>query len=337
MKAQTALLTFFLMTGLFLISLATFNWTVDAQCYYRCKSVTLEKQTTNSYYRTLQRSLAFPEARIVIVGSSRGETLLPGIVEKLTNQSVINLSVAGSEVTSKIAFLNFSREQNSIKTVIWMADYFELIKKNQDSKMRKTPFLKEMTPVELQTSSDVSLWEDFQGLFDHNTTEASFYLLNHSEKQKFHRGGISNLTSAQCMDKNFNGTESDESLKRKVHILYQQYINGIINQPQDPELLLYFKKYLLQLAASGVNVVILINPYFPEFLEKIKQEYPQIYSRHLSWRQELKSLASPHIEILDFLDGIKNTTPTPRFWNDGVHFSCHSAFLMIQDSLLLKE
>lgn len=335
MKVNTAILAFFSITLLILGGNATFNYVVDAQCYYHCSEISLNKVTTNAYYQDAQKILTYPDTKVVIIGSSRGETLPPLWVESVLGQRTVNLSVAGAELMTKRALLNIATTHAPVEKVIWLADYFELITENQDAKIKKTPALRKYLPP--QNSSEgaesVHFFSALQGLIDHNTTSASLQLLKRPPHLVQTQGGAGIMDIPLCNSEEFKGSETAKSLETKVHILYQTYVNNVIRPAQNTTAWKHFKEAMYSLTTKNIEVLIVVIPYHPTFLAKLKNEYPEIYKRHQEWAQQIESLQGPQITTLNFLDGFEHDDGSPKYWNDGVHFTCHSGIKMLNSTL----
>ncbi|WP_374032719.1 hypothetical protein [Bdellovibrio bacteriovorus] len=129
MKSNTLKMILFL--AAFIIGLmglvAGFNFAVDPMCYYRCDVIDTNRQSQNVYYQAAQIVGANPNAEVVILGSSRGETTSALWVEEVTGLKTINLSKGGAGLLLKVSLLRTALDQKlPLKKVIWIADYFEL-------------------------------------------------------------------------------------------------------------------------------------------------------------------------------------------------------------------
>ena len=136
MKEHKYIFIFFAISALILIGVSTFNFIVDPMCYYRCEGIDPLRKTVNTYYHVGQIIKSHPETELVMIGSSRGETTSAIWLEKVTGLKALNLSVGGTELQAKIAFLNMALKFDSIRRVIWQADFFELIPEILDIKMK---------------------------------------------------------------------------------------------------------------------------------------------------------------------------------------------------------
>lgn len=335
MSAKNSIITLLICILVLLGGIAVFNFSVDPQCYYSCSEVDTNKRTLNTYYQAAQRLLAYPSTQVIILGSSRGETTPPLWVEKTTGLPTLNLSVSGAELATKIAFLKIAQEKTQLRKVIWLADYFELIQRNADAKIKNTPALKKYLKTAGTSSAEV---QDslalIQSLVDHNTLEASLHFLKARKGISLTKGPGSDISDEHCKSAEFKGKETPESLKKEVDLIYESYVSGVINASQDESAWLEFQKTVRSVAEQGIEVQVVVAPYHPQFLMRLKQEYPEIYTRHLVWLQRIHSLRADKVTVSDYFLGFPWADESPVFWNDGVHFTCKSAILMLEASLV---
>ena len=265
------------------------------------------------------------------MGSSRGESTSPLWIQEVTGLKTLNLSASGSELTSKLAFVNIAIENTQVKKVIWLADYFELITQNRDIKIKSTPALRKY----LKDGDSAKSWDvfanDIQGLLNHNTTEASFHFLNNHSETTITQGMGSDIDYKNCMSPEFKGKESEESLKKEIDMIYQSYSHDILVPQQDDREWATFKKMVANLESRGIDLMIVVPPYHPDFVGRLKSEHPDIYERHLKWIAQLKTLKSAKTNVVDFFSGIPGTDSSPSYWDDGIHFTCKSSGLMLKD------
>ncbi|MFM6927934.1 MAG: hypothetical protein ACKOX6_05680 [Bdellovibrio sp.] len=330
MDSKKALISLASLLAVFLIGTMVFNYVVDPQCYYRCDSIDINKKTVNSYYKVAQSIVAQPDNQVVILGSSRGENTSPLWVQKHSGLKTINLSVSGAELTSKMAFLNIALESGKIKKVIWLADYFELITKNANAKIKNTPSLRKYLKDKGGGASLSSTLNDIQGLLNHNTTEASFFFLSHEEQTAINQGAGSDIDFESCDSEQFAGKESPESLRNEVDILYQNYSRSVLAPPQSEDEWIVFQEMFKMLESRGVELVVVIPPYHPDFIARLKKEHPDLYQKHLAWVKRIAQSAGGATKVLNYFEGIPGSLATPAYWNDGVHFTCKSSSLMLK-------
>ena len=281
MSSKSALKLLAVLIVLLLGGVMAFNYYIDSQCYYRCSTISAENRTLNTYYRVAQTIVAQPDAQLVILGSSRGESTSPLWVQELTGLKSLNLSASGSELTSKLAFLNIALENTKVQKVIWLADYFELITKNRDIKIKNTPALRKYLPDAGDSKSWGVLMGDVQGLLNHNTTEASIHFLNHHADTVITLGAGAEIDFQQCVTPEFKGKRTPEELEKEIDMIYQNYSHEVLVPPQDERELETFKKMVANLETRGIDLVIVIPPYHPEFGARLKSEHPEIFERHL--------------------------------------------------------
>ncbi|WP_413561315.1 hypothetical protein [Bdellovibrio sp. HCB209] len=317
--------------------IALFNYKVDPRCYYSCPEVDLQKSSVNTYYKTAQTIVAHPEAEQLILGSSRAQTTPPQWVEQVTGLKTINGATEGAEVMTKIIFSNMAKEKTKLKRVIWFADYFELISENVDGNIKNTEALRQYLPTESGIANPWITASHWQSLIDHNTTEASLFHLQHMRSTKIDNGPGSDLYE-DCMKPDYKGKETPESLAREVQMLYQNYVTGPIKYPQSESAWNRLVEQVSKLKGEGIEVVVVIIPYNPVFLQKLKIEHFDIYEHHEKWIQKLKNLSeglNAKVKVYDTFNGIDGDDGSPKYWNDGVHFTCYGSMKLIEP--ILKE
>lgn len=305
---------------LFISGIAAFNYTIDPQCFFHCNDLDVSRKTVNLYYHVAQRVLAFPETQQVVIGSSRGEGVSGLELEKSTGLKTLNLSVGGSEMTSKLAFLKVAQENLNLKRVIWIADYFELLTDIADPKVLFSNALSSKAPQSLQVNSGWNL-KILSKLLDRQTIEASIHQLSH-DRIKLDLGPSSTLSYDKCLLPEYKGSISPEILRKEVDLIYNGYLQQIFSSKEHPQAWVEFEKKLNQLSKDGIEVVIVIPPYNPEFQARLKKDRPAIFEKHLEWISKMTVLKINLVSVLNFFTGIPGDDGSPRYWNDGVHFSC---------------
>lgn len=321
---------FFILTLLGLV--AGFNYKVDPFCYY-CDEIPTHR-TLNRYYQAAQLVLQNPDTEQILLGSSRGETTSALWLQRITGLKTLNLSTAGAELLTKEALLKVALKNASIKRVIWYADYFELITSNTDTKIKNSKALMAYISESGFTSRS---WSEklgnLQQLIDHNTIEASFAALKLRPASGRDQGPGSDIDYSACESPTYKGKETPESLRHEVDLIYENYVNGSIKPPQNPKALEHFKQLIQELQTKSVKVVIVIPPYHPDFVERLKKEHPEIYQAHLQWVQNIETLQGPGVEVKNYFAGIPHDDQSPRYWNDGVHFTCKGVIKMMAGAL----
>jgi hypothetical protein len=136
------------------------------------------------------------------------------------------------------------------------------------------------------------------------------------------------------MNPDFKGKETPESLAREVQMLFQNYVAGPIKGPQSDSAWTYFEDGIKGLVANQVEVIVVVTPYHPVFLSKLKSEYPEIYARHQEWIGRLHKLSAQiPFKLVDAFEGIEGDDGSPRFWNDGVHFTCVGSMRFLEGAI----
>ncbi|WP_413294152.1 hypothetical protein ACLSU7_03420 [Bdellovibrio sp. HCB185ZH] len=309
--------------------IAYYNVHTDPQCFYSCPEIDPKRPTLNAYYEVAKTIVAHPDAEQIILGSSRGQTTPPLWVQDMTGMKTLNLSSQGAEFVTKLAFVNIAEEKTRLKRVIWLADYFELISENADPKIKNTPALRKYLEGNNAAVVSGSFVDTFKTLIDHNTTEASIEFKKRGGLPAESQGAASHMDAKACASSEFKGLVGNDVLKREVEMLYQNYTQRVLVSPQNPQLLENFATKMKSLAAKGIDILIVVTPYHPDFLLKMKAEFPEIYQRHLDWIQKLKTLDGERIRVVDSLASIPGGDSSPAYWNDGVHFTCKGAMSLL--------
>ncbi|KYG64757.1 hypothetical protein AZI86_11155 [Bdellovibrio bacteriovorus] len=333
--AKRSLITLLISVLTIVSVIAGVNYVVDPQCYYQCPQLDVNKRTLNSYYQVAQRILAHPDAEVIILGSSRGQTTPPLWVQEVSGLKTLNLSAAGAEATTKLAFLKIAEENIKLRKVIWLADYFELVGETRDAKIKNTPALKHFLKADDSFSVSDKLLA-LQGLLDHNNLEASLHFLKNRNQTEITQGSGAEIDYRLCQSSDYQGNETAESLKKEVNLLYQSYVHGVISPEQSRQAWTKFSDVMNALVAKGIEVQVVIIPYHPDFLARLKLEQPDIYQRHLNWIEQLKTLNKPGLSVADNFNGIAGADATHVNWNDGVHFNCRAAMLMLRPLITPK-
>jgi hypothetical protein len=293
------------------------------------------RSTLNRYYQVAQIIAANPDAEQIILGSSRGETTSPLWVEKVSGLKTLNLSAAGEEFMAKKAFLGLALEKTKLKRVIWLADYFEFISSNADAKLKNAKIFKKYTKDIPQDAGVIARLHELQQLIDHNVTEASFAALKRSIAPVHLGQGVgADIPYSACEKPDFAGKQSPESLHNEVDLVFDSYVHGAIRSAQSEKALEVFEAFVKDLASKQISFLIVIPPYNPTFLRRLKVEYPVIYEAHLRWIERLLKLQGPGIEVKNDFAGIPDDDESPGYWNDGVHFTCKGAMKMLEPFLV---
>ncbi len=333
MNARLATFSFFIIAGGLFLAVTSFNFAVDPMCYYRCKSIDTTTINVNTYYHIGQIILAHPKTELVMVGSSRGETTSPIWLEKITGHPALNLSVGGTELQAKFAFLNIALAHNPIRKVIWQADFFELIPEILDVKMKSTEALGKYITSEFPELNALSMQSKLTSLFDHLTLNASVARFKKKNQKALDLGSGNDLNYERCESANYPGEKTTSALNKDIVTDFDRYRLSIFNHPASEHYWQLFVNKMTLLSTKNIEVYVLIAPYNPVFMKSLKEDYPNIYKAHQEWAQKLSALQIPNIHILNYFAGIPGDDGSVSYWGDGVHFTCKGAILMLKPSL----
>ena len=319
-------------------AVAAFDYQVDPMCYYHCDRVDISKKTANFYYQAAQKVLAYPDTQLVILGSSRGQTTSPVWIEKITGLKSLNLSLGAAEMTSKIAFLNLALEKTRLRKVLWYADYFELIPEDADIKIKTTPALQTYLETEREEINPMTRvfgkMNNLLELIDHNTLEASFYTLTkNSVENHLDQGVGSGIDFEKCQKPDFKGDRTPLQLEKEAGQTYDSYSRKVLKPPQSSKAWGLFLKKIGELEQKNIQVTVVIPPYNPVFAHRLEGEFSDLYAKHRRWVQNLVNLKYSNLKVLNYFDGIPQDDSSPRFWNDGVHFTCKGVINMLSGKL----
>jgi hypothetical protein len=325
----------FYLSGIIVLILsvvAVTNISVDPMCYYHCDELDIKRSTQNLYYQSAQLVAGNPGAKILILGSSRGQTLSPLWVEKMTGMKTVNLSQGGASLYLKMALLRIASDYKlPLKKVIWIADYFEIAGDVTDVKVRQTDVLRKQLGQELENSGKLKEFlESIQRLFDHSSFEASLKQLSSKNKNKSLdlSGSGSDIDFEKCQHRDFQGLTPKNMIQKEVQISYSAFgpmLRAKINQ----KFLSLMKSEIQKIASAGIEVEILIPPFHPELMDKLLREHPEVRADHIEWLGALESLKSEKIHILNYWNGTPSDNLGPTYWNDGAHPTCKSMMLML--------
>jgi hypothetical protein len=319
-----------------LIGVSLFNYQIDPMCFYHCNTIDITKPTMNTYYNVAQKIVAHPQSEIVLFGSSRGQTTPLKWIENRTGLKTLNLSLGGAEIEAKLEFLNIALERLKIKKVIWFADYFELSPDIIDSKVINTPVLRSYLEGDQKRSALLVLRDTVKSLIDHNTFEASLFILHKGTTSQLDQGSGSGLDPELCDSKAYKGEKTHQAMEKEVAFSFEVYARKVLKAKQSPDAWNAFVKKLNYLSEKGIDVSIVITPYNPEFIERMKKEEAATYATQFKWIEKLEALKIPHVRVFNFFSGIPNDDKTQRFWNDGVHFTCKGSIEMLKRVIPLR-
>lgn len=334
MKAQRAIRYLAILALSGIATVALFNLRVNPLCFFRCEVISKETQSVNTYYQNAQRILHYPDSELIVLGSSRGESMPLAWVSEYSGLKALNLSVGGTEIQAKAAFLSLARKHLKLKKVIWIADYFELIAETASDKIRYTPALRALAP-DLGELSHGDFLKKLTLLIDHNTLEASFSLLKKRSKgfAPPDRGTSADKGESQCLAEIAKSKLTAYGLTKEIGIIFDGYAHRILQPLQEEKYLQRLRQVAESTAAEKIEFLLLVPGYHPAFWSRLKKEFPDIAARHELWLKRLKSFEKPGVRVLDFFTGAPGDDGSPKFWTDGVHFNCYAAFQMLRQDL----
>lgn len=314
MNAKTVVRLFFSFSAFFAFGVIGFTLWKDPYCG-NCTTVDLDRYSVNSYYQAAQVMKANPDAEVVIVGSSRGQTISPEWLSDKLGKKVINLSVAGASVESKIAFIKLAEKLTQIKEVIWLADYFEILGDSKDKKLEAMELFSE------RSSSLSSVVPKLLFGIDHNNFEAALAGTNKIFTPKQGWGDV----AEECFLPTYKGKASPEVLNKEVDLLYFNYKTGVFAAPESD-----WKKEMISdffKSHSHLKTNVIILPYHPRFWNQLSAERPRIVESQIAWS---KGFQAYPVKVFNYLEGIPNDDGSSKYWDDGVHLTCYGSIDLFQ-------
>ncbi len=327
-KALVAIYSFFGLSLLVAIILMGTNYIVDPLCYFKCQEVDVERTNQNYYYQSAQMIAANPHVEAIILGSSRGERVSAEWVSSHLQQKALNLSQGGADTLLKIALSNIAlQKQPDLKTVIWLADYFEFLSITTSEKVKFTPVLSRELPADALSMSEFDyFWGRLHILIDHNTFEAS---LSMPKAKMFDKNGSgAHLKAEVCASESFAGEVPNDMMLKQVSNTYPGF-SKLLKIKQNDKYLAAFEAQLIKLKSKGLRVIVNISPYHPEFEKRFAVENPNLLILQQNWFERMKALREKGIEVLDYSKGIPTDDGSPKFWEDGVHPTCYGDIKML--------
>jgi len=330
MSSRKASILFLSVSLLLMSAIVVFNYRVDPLCYYRCESVEAERKNLNSYYQNLQKILLFPDTELLVLGSSRGESLPLQWLSDEYALKALNLSVGGADVHAKTAFLEFALANLKLRRVIWIADYFEFTDAGMSEKVVLTPALAHLASGDVPMNPGRHL-QRLSKLLDHNTIEASFALLRGKKTSSpLTRGENSGMQIPQCETHLTELHLTSDRLAKEVNTIYDGYAHSILVPTQNAQSLAKLQRVAARLRSRGIEFTVVIPPYHPDFMRRLKTEHPDIWNRHQTWVDNLRQLRASGAAVRDFFFAEDFSQDPVRYWNDGVHFNCRAAAMMLK-------
>jgi hypothetical protein len=313
-----------------LSSIALFNYKVDPMCMYQCEKINLEKKTRNYFYKVAQIIFTFKDAEVIVLGSSRGQTIPIKWIEEKTGQKTINLSMNGEELIAKTVFLNMSLRNLKLKRVIWFADYFELIPVTLDTKIKTTPAFKDYLQDSFTQPTYKEAINKYLKLIDHNMFEAAYYSYKNAASYTINQGSGYGLNYKKCENAEFEGFLTPLQLEKQIGITYDNYTRQIFNHKQTEKSWEGFVQKLTELNNKEIQTDVVLIPYNPNFLKRLKKEYPLIYTEHQKWMNRIKNLNLPFVKTVDVFESLPGDNGSPQYWTDGIHFTCKGALNILK-------
>ncbi|MEN0059735.1 MAG: hypothetical protein AAGB31_12925, partial [Bdellovibrio sp.] len=132
-----------------------------------------------------------------------------------------------------------------------------------------------------------------------------------------------------CLTPEFKGKTQADMLSKEIQILYENYLNAVLRQEQDETYWRILADQFTQWSQAGIEVIYVLPPYHPDFMKRMQKDNPELYRNHFKMVERLLALSLPNVRVASYLEGIPGDDGGPRYWNDGVHFTCLGAIKML--------
>lgn len=319
-----AIFAFFLLTATLAATVIIFTMRKDPYCN-SCDTIDLHRHSVNSYYEVAQILESNRDAEVIIVGTSRGQKFSPQWLSKVLNKKVLNLSVAGSKVESKVAFIELAKKMLPLKLVIWQADYFEILGEEEDAKLHAMKIYNPDSDINFSYVKSKLLMA-----LDHSNFDAAIAALGRKDFDASVLGqGAGSDMPESCFHSNFVGDRSQEKLNKEVDLMYYNYTKQVLVPPESQWKKDLMLNYLVN--KIGVESVVVFMPTHPEFTKKFNAEYPRLAMAQNQWFLDLKNQG---VNAFSYYEGISEDDGSPKFWSDGTHQTCYGSHLVLEDLVL---
>lgn len=318
MTAKKSVLSFMFCALFFALVIIGYTLWQDPYCS-SCKTIDLNRYSVNSYYQAAQVIKANPDAEVVIVGSSRGQGVSPEWLSEKLGKKVINLSVAGASVESKIAFIELAKEMTHLNEVIWLADYFEILGDSKDKKLESMELYRRDKTFNLE-----SVLAKISFGIDHNNFEAAIGSVAKTFTPKQGWGDV----AGDCFQETYRGKTSVDLLEKEVDLLYFNYKTSVFSAPESA----WKKELISSLLQSNrdLKIKVVVVPYHPRFWSQLQVERPQLVENQKKWSQAFSEYP---VEVYDFLEALPGDDGSSKYWDDGVHLTCYGSFKLFETIL----
>lgn len=253
---------------------------------------------------------------LIIIGSSTSETYLPKFFSDKFSLSAFSASIGGADSSIKYAFAKKALEKTSVKNVVVVADFFEVVMNSSDVKLLNSPFIK------IDNSFyNFSIQDKIKVYFSHQSLESA---LNVMKRQKKNKSIILNAdgTTQQSMllvDDVKDVTELKTNITENIFTY-----KNLIFKDKDKIESFYINQYrdlAKSFNESNKKLFIIISPYHKIFLNRL-MENSSIKKLYSDWVSFLTSLESENVKIIQPQNKFDCFTQEDKIcFRDGLHYN----------------
>lgn len=276
----------------------------------------------------------------LILGSSTSEAFLVSEVNHRFNTHSFHASIGGGSTVARYTlFKKAWKSNNSLKRVLYVADFFEMNKLSVPDLVAFNNELKiETDTLELTPHRGQYL----KYLFSHQILESAFLVMKRKRKnyqsplladgstsQSMILSTVETLTSFNSKISPLNRIKLNEEIMEN----YGTYANNVL--AGFDELNNHSKKLVESLVSESqeksIEVIFILAPYHESFRKKLLAN-PKLSARYKEWINFFESLKkTPGVLVYNPTMSLIATDPDSGVWRDGIHFNQFAATYFLKD------
>lgn len=254
--------------------------------------------------------------KLIIIGSSTSETYLPKFFSEKFNLNAFSASIGGADSSIKYAFAKKALEKTSVKNVVVVADFFEVVMNSSDVKLLNSPFIK------IDNSFyNFSIQDIIKVYFSHQSLESALNVIKRHKKNKSIILNADGTTQKSMLL--VDDVKDLAELKTNITENIFTYKN-IIFKDKDKIESFYINQYrdlAKSFNESNKKLFIIISPYHKIFLNRL-MENVSIKKLYSDWVCFLTSLESENVKIIQSQNKFDCFTQEDKIcFRDGLHYN----------------
>ncbi|NOT79577.1 MAG: hypothetical protein HOP07_11345 [Bacteriovoracaceae bacterium] len=340
MKYKSFIGTFFFTLILTVLGHVFFISLIDPQ---QTAPLSLSKSHENYHDNFLLKKVKLIERfpfETLILGSSTSEAFLVSEVNHHFKTQSFHASIGGGSTVARYTlFKKALKSNNSLKRVIYIADFFEMNKLSVPDLIAFNNELK----MEIDTQDFMPhMGHYLKYLFSHQMLESAFLVMKRKRKN-YHSPLLVDGSTGQSMIlstvetlASFNSKISSHNrIKLNEEILenYGTYSNNVLAGFE--ELNIHAKNLVESLVSESqkksIEVIFILAPYHESFRKKLLSN-PKLSKRYLEWITFFESLNSQSgVFVYNPTTSNIAIDPDSGVWRDGIHFNQFAATYFLKE------